>query len=165
MTMALAFTSGALLEQPRGTGMSEEAKGVDEKVIQRQKVERQSAVLGDSENAILTRAVEILIEHAEDDWDGYEARAVNRDSLVNALSLALLLGTQYPSPEMAVDPDGEVTLDWICGAGRVFSISTSATGRLAYAWMKGNDQGSATSQLSGRTVPDEIVSVLRRVIG
>jgi hypothetical protein len=44
-------------------------------------------------------------------------------------------------PEVSIDPDGAISLDWMPSRTRAFSISVDDSGRLAYAWMDGSDRG------------------------
>jgi hypothetical protein len=50
-----------------------------------------------------------------------------------AIRFASLLPSSVPLPEIAADPDGEVSFDWIGNFNNVFSVSVDRNGRLAYA--------------------------------
>jgi len=61
-----------------------------------------------------------------------------------------------PLPELAPEPDGAVSLDWMCSSSRALSISIGESPRLAYAWLIGSQKGSGVAQFSGETIPDSI---------
>jgi hypothetical protein len=67
-----------------------------------------------------------------------------------------------PLPEVAVDPDGEFSLDWIKDATHMLSASVSVTGELNYGAVYG------ASYQHGREAPNEdslaeLVRLIRRV--
>src|SRR5688572_1575275 len=53
-----------------------------------------------------------LAEHAEPDWDGYGAVPVSPVAAEHALRLIKLLPLGTRPPEVTVDPDGEIALEW-----------------------------------------------------
>src|SRR5437899_5888872 len=59
--------------------------------------------------------------------------SVDRYTVRAALAFAELLPRSLPAPEIASDPDGEVSFDWLGPAGKMFSVSVSRNGRIAYA--------------------------------
>ena len=67
-------------------------------------------------------------------------------------------------PEIAVDPDGAVSLDWVPSRNRMLSISISGEhDRLAYAWIDGADRGSAVSRFDGGTIPQRLLQAIASV--
>jgi hypothetical protein len=71
----------------------------------------------------------LLISDATDK----ETIAVNEDTARQAMTFAILLPKSLPIPEVAADPDGEISFDWIGKAGKMFSASIGADGRISYA--------------------------------
>jgi len=79
------------------------------------------------------------------DWLTSEILELSRESALNvagpidedtqraAIRFATLLPSSVPVPEIAADPDGEVSFDWIGNSYNVFSVSVDRNGRLAYA--------------------------------
>ena len=82
----------------------------------------------------LNTALDELVR--DDDQHDVPAGAVDR-----ALRLVRALPPDLPPPEVAIDPDGAISLDWIPSRTRMFSISVGESDRLAYAWMNGSDRG------------------------
>ena len=67
------------------------------------------------------------------DFADSETVPVTTDTANQALTFALLLPRSLPIPEVAADPDGEISFDWIGNAGKMFSVSVGANGRVSYA--------------------------------
>jgi hypothetical protein len=66
-------------------------------------------------------------------WDGYAAASASCESYLRAKRFIKALPANFLAPEVAVDPDGEVSLEWYCPTGRVFSVSIGANDGLTYA--------------------------------
>lgn len=85
----------------------------------------------------LLRLIEGLLQaesmYSEDNWDGYEAKGINRESRQNAFNFALSLPSTIPTPEIYVDPDGEVAFEWYEDKRKVFSISFGSKNKISYA--------------------------------
>jgi hypothetical protein len=76
------------------------------------------------------------------DWTAWRA-----ESFVRALPEGL------PLPEVAREPDGGISLDWIRSRDRMFSVSVTATGRLGFAWLDGVDRGHGVARFDGGRLP------------
>jgi len=74
-----------------------------------------------------------------------------------AVEFASLLPRSLPAPEVAPDPDGDISFDWLGRSGKIFSVSIDASGRLAYAGRFGEkSKVHGTEQLS-EVCPQEII--------
>jgi hypothetical protein len=73
------------------------------------------------------------------------------------------LPTTAPTPDVGVDPDGEVSIDWDFGPRRILSVSVGPTGRLVYAALVGPNKVRGTEWLH-EAVPEPILDVLSRLI-
>lgn len=62
-----------------------------------------------------------------------EVTAVSKDTAKEAIRFARLLPKSLPIPELAADPDGDISFDWIGKNGKIFSASIDGSGRVAYA--------------------------------
>lgn len=58
---------------------------------------------------------------------------VSKETAEAAIEFASLLPRSFPTPAVASDPDGEIIFDWAGPSGKMFTVSVSNTGRLAYA--------------------------------
>ena len=111
-----------------------------------------------------SREINTLIsECADDDWDGYGAKAVDNASCFRAICFMVALPTDVPPPEVGVDPDGEVSLDWIVGPQRVFSVSIGGKGELHYAGLFGRARSCGNETFLGE-VPAAVSHNLRRLL-
>lgn len=102
-----------------------------------------------------------LVGQALDGGDSDHSR-VSSETAFQASRLAQLLPRSQPIPEIAADPDGEISFDWIGPSGRMFSVSVDAVGRLAYAGRFGeNSKIHGVEQLSD-SCPPEIIRGIER---
>jgi hypothetical protein len=62
-----------------------------------------------------------------------ESNAVTIETAQQAMTFAMSLPKYLPIPEVAADPDGEISFDWIGKSGKMFSVSIGADGRISYA--------------------------------
>ena len=109
---------------------------------------------GSLENAFREASVE--------DWDGYGARPADR--LAGRVTQEFLehLPTTFPSPEVSIDPDGEVSLEWYREPRWVLSVSISRTGRLSYAALFGREKMHGTQYFESG-IPQEILGMIRKL--
>jgi hypothetical protein len=80
----------------------------------------------------------VRLEAATADWDGYGALPVDDLTYRQAKAFLHVLPINIPEPEVAADPDGEVSLSWRRTPNQVFSVSIGGTGRLSYAGLFGD---------------------------
>ncbi|HKN75513.1 MAG TPA: hypothetical protein VJW94_10085 [Candidatus Acidoferrum sp.] len=85
---------------------------------------------------------------------------INEDAGQMAIKFATLLPTSIPVPEVGVDPDGEISFDWLGPSGKMFSVSVDKKGRLAYAGRFGEKRkNSGVEQLSDICPPEIILGI------
>lgn len=89
--------------------------------------------------------------------------AVPAGAVALASRLIRTLPRDLPSPEVAIDPDGAISLDWIPSRTRAFSISVGDSDRLAYAWMNGSDRGHGAVRFAD-SVPRSLLSQLKEIV-
>ncbi len=80
-----------------------------------------------------------------------------------ASRFARVLPHSLPLPQVAVDPDGAISLDWVPSRTRAFSISADDSGRLAYAWMNGSDRGHGVVRFED-SIPAPLLAQLTELI-
>jgi hypothetical protein len=145
-----------------GNAMSAEARLVQEgakAIVAR--VEHSDALFG-SKTAVISELWGLACSHGEPYWDGGEAFAVDRAAVALAVAFVRALPDDCKMPEVAVDPDGAVSLDWIPSRQRMLSVSFAGNSdRLAYAWIDGTDRGSAVARFDMRTVPMRLLQAIR----
>jgi hypothetical protein len=95
-------------------------------------------------------------------WDGYGADAVHPSAVLNAYAFIDAFPSNVPMPEVAVDPDGEISFDWFNAPRRQFSISVGANNVLSYAGLFGRDKVAGSERFQG-TVPRVFLDYIKRV--
>jgi len=138
-----------------------DASGAADDVVREQ--ERSIALFGDKDAAI-SEVWDLLSEAAESGWDGEDAEPVDRIAAENAIELIRSLPRGLPMPEVAVDPDGEITLDWIVARSRLLTVSVGPTDQLAYAWLNGGHRGRAVIPFDGHIFPQPLIRLIRDVV-
>ncbi len=122
---------------PQNRGVSESANEVQRETEELQRNFSRSITFGEHLSEMIECLFEAKQEHAIDNWDGYEAKAIDEQSYQNAIRFILSLTPDIPTPEIGVEPDGEVVFEWYGGKRRVFSISIGSRNELTYAGLYG----------------------------
>jgi len=132
-----------------------------------------SAVLSSAESSIalfgakgeaLSHLATVSAESASDDWDGYGALPVLAEGIEAAAAFIRALPSKLPLPEPSVDPDGEISLEWIDAKDRIFSVSLGKSDRVAYAGIDGTDRWRGTEHFDGQTIPRFLLMGIERVM-
>jgi hypothetical protein len=118
--------------------------------------------LGSSREECRNRLVDAYSEGVTDGWDGYGASKVQPSTIQNARNFIESLPNNLPMPEVSIEPDGEVSFDWICSARRQFSISLGTRSVMSYAGLFGSDKVVGSERFQG-TLPRTLVEHIRRV--
>jgi hypothetical protein len=105
---------------------------------------------------------EIMAETARE--AGVGVVPVDRFGAFAALSFAYSLPRSLPNPEVAADPDGDITFDWLGSSGKMFSVSVSRTGRIAYAGRFGDKSKIHGIDQISASCPQEIIRGIARAI-
>lgn len=121
-----------------------------------------SVTLGETHRLALAALRETYEEAADNNWDGYGAMAVSPLVYYRAQRFLQILPPGFPVPEVGVDPDGEISLEWYRGPRKVFSVSLAGNGRLSYAGIFGLRSTHGTDFL-GDELPDAVVANLTRL--
>jgi hypothetical protein len=112
--------------------------------------------------ALISEIDQIMAETALKAGEGFAP--VDPEAASAALRLAYLLPRFLPTPEVASDPDGDISFDWLGRSGKMFSISVSKTGRIAYAGRFGDkSKFHGTDQLSASCPPEIILGIKRAI--
>jgi len=98
------------------------------------------------------------------DTGNEESVAVSDETARQALAFAMLLPRAMPIPEVAPDPDGEISFDWIGKSGKMFSVSISADGRISYAGRFGDKSKTHGIEQLSEVFPREILLGIEKAI-
>lgn len=110
----------------------------------------------------LSSLVEAVAETSLPNWDGHGADPVSPLAVYFAHQLLASIPETWPSPEIAVDPDGDVSLEWSNGPRSVLSVSVDSTGMLHYAALFGDTRFHGAEAFVDR-LPEAIMHGLSRI--
>lgn len=81
----------------------------------------------------------IAIREAQTEgWDGYDALPADPNAVKYAIAFLQNLPDDLPIPEFAIDPDGDVAIEWDYGPRLLISIRIARDGTLYYAGKDGH---------------------------
>jgi len=164
LSLQLGIAAIYSLARP-GSAVSREAEVIQLRAYRAvDSLERSRALLGQKSDS-LSHLSELATECSTDNWDGEEARAIDPAALDRAIDFIRALPEGVPQPEFAIEPDGEISLDWMPSRHKVLSISIGATDRLACAWIDGANRGHFVERFVGGRVPSRILSLIAETIG
>jgi len=118
--------------------------------------ERSHALFG-AKAATIAQIWALARECSEPGWNGEAARPVDQLAAISASDFIRALPYGVALPEIAPEPDGSISLDWIQSRNRLFTLSVGVNNRLAYAWLDGADKGHAVARFDGETIPSKIL--------
>ena len=95
-------------------------------------------------------------------WDGYNALPADIGSLIYAIHFMQQLPASQPIPEVGVDPDGLVALDWDYEPRRILSVRVANDGTIHYAGLDGSAVFHGTEILR-EGIPEAISAAISRV--
>ena len=145
-------------------GLGDEAGRVEFVFTEMQKHALASLSLGKAKQYALDSLYATFSEGCQAGWDGYEASTACYESYTRAKRFIEALPANFPAPEVALDPDGEVSLEWYAGPGRVFAISIGPNDELTYAGkFSPTRKTHGTEPFTGQ-VPKVILDHLRRLL-
>ena len=125
-------------------------------------LKRLRALFGSKEDA-LDRLYELAAECAAADWDGYDAEAVSQGAVERSALFIRRLPEDLPLPEISVEPDGEIALDWSPTPTQTFSVSIGTANRMACAWVNGTEHGHAVAYSNNGEIPSRILQEIQRI--
>ena len=122
-----------------------------------------SQALLDLKEDTLNRLYELAEECAEADWDGYDAEAVSQSAVEHSAHFIRRLPEDLLLPEISVEPDGEIALDWSPTPTQTFSVSIGTADRMACAWVNGTEHGHAVAYSNNGEIPSRILQEIQRI--
>lgn len=161
-----AFVAGSLMfKSPArsSSAVSAEASALLYKVALIEQDYERSIALFDKKARLLELLRELVEECSEDDWDGYGSSAANATAVANAESFIRVLPDHLVMPDLSVDPDGDISFDWIPDRTKTFTLSVSGSNRLAYAWIDGTDRGHAVAKFENGVVPARVLAEIESI--
>ncbi|HEY1462745.1 MAG TPA: hypothetical protein VGF44_04945 [Terriglobales bacterium] len=105
---------------------------------------------------LLSSEILSLIEEMDDSKLDREAAPVTINTVNTALKFAFLLPRSLPIPEVAADPDGEISFDW-AKSQKLFSVSIGANGIISYAGRFSEKSKVHGTEQFSEAIPPEIL--------
>lgn len=125
--------------------------------------ERSDSLFG-TKAAVISEIWKLADECGVADWDGNQALPMDEAAVDGAVALIRAFPAGIPMPEVAPEPDGSISLDWIPSRHRLFSISVGSSPRLAYSWLDGADKGHGVSQFDGWKIPARVLEGILSIV-
>lgn len=146
----------------RNYGVSSDAKSIREKSDESKQNFARTISFGDKLSHIIEELIRVKHEYSRENWDGYGAKSIDILSYDNALSFALSIPTNIPSPEVDVIPTGKVVFTWSEGKRKLFSVIIGNLNELSYAGLYGAISTYGVEFFSDG-MPETIVKNISRV--
>lgn len=109
---------------------------------------------------------QVFLECSEQDWDGYGAKEVEPAALLLAIGFLDKLPRYIATPEIAADPDGEISFEWFRADDTILTLSISSEGKLSFAGIFGKDKPHGIENYDmGQDIPSDILWYLSRYFG
>lgn len=143
-------------------GVSDDANTLHKQIAEIEDDSYKSIVLGEKNVKITQALMNILEECAHPNWDGYGAKPIDKESYHESLRFVQYLPNSIPSPEVTIEPDGEIAFEWFNNKRRVFSISIGRNGELTYAGLFGYNKAHGT-EFFGDELPKTILESIQKV--
>lgn len=148
----------------KGSAVSEEAETIRVAASKLARSAESSQALFGDKQVVLSELQTIAEDCSDDDWDNSGAMAIDAAALQKAEDAIRSLPDGFPLPEVAPEPDGSLSMDWIRTPYRLYSLSVGPINRLAYAWLDGTDKGHGVVGFDGVRLPERILSDIERII-
>lgn len=144
-------------------GVSEDADSLRNELRRIRDDSITSITVGGLYRVALEDLAQIVSECTEANWDGYDAEPVELLAIPYVVTIVESLPVGFPTPEIAAEPDGEISLDWHLGPRRAFSVSVARNGRLSYAGLFGRSEVHGTEYMADG-IPEPILEGIRRAV-
>jgi hypothetical protein len=161
MTVSTLAFRGSSWSVALNNGQSDEAAVISEQARETEGVS--PSVTMDRQAMALELLTSALSEAQADNWDAYGARAPHVRAVYEAIRFIKCLPTSVPSPEVAIDADGDVALEWDRGPRFIFSVRVDKDGKLHYAGLFGHATKHG-SEFFGEGIPREVLTGIERLV-
>jgi hypothetical protein len=139
---------------------------VSEEWVRRSVTVRGSAVFPHFAESVQQQLRDVVACANHDNWDGMKSLAANRRAVRQANRfLSMLPPSAFRSivPEVTVDPDGEIAIEWYVSPSQLFSVSIGANGRLAWAGIIDGEEVPGHAMMKQR-IPQELLDYINQLV-
>lgn len=160
--LGIMMAGTAFLARHTERGVSEEAKAIQELVLEIERDIERSIALGKPYEDARTALALVTREASVPNWDGYDARQIEPATYENALRFLQNLPRSVPAPEISAEPDGEIALDWHVEGVGTLSVSIGPGSVVNYAGLFGKNKVYGT-EYWGDEIPGPIIDNVVRL--
>jgi hypothetical protein len=160
--MSATYQSRIPCESPSSYGLGDDAGKVESLLWQLTESTYETVSLGKPKKDAMDHLYKYFCASCEPEWEVCGASAVSFEAYLKAEKFIQALPTSFPVPEVAVDPDGEISLEWYRGSGRVFSVSIGPGDDLSYAGLFGPNKVHGTETFNA-AIPKVVLENIRRL--
>jgi hypothetical protein len=119
---------------------------------------------GDQRWQVKTELWELFEDCCSDDWDEYEAKGITSECLDVGLEFLDKLPAFVTNPEVAADPDGELSFEWFKSEDMMLTVSVSSERKISYAGIFGQAKAHGVDNF-GLEIPTTVLRYLSRYFG
>lgn len=116
-------------------------------------------------NNIIKSINDIINKYKEDNSNG-ECGLLTAEKTIHRtkLFMFLLSYNNLPIPELSVEPDGAISLNWIKEKDRMFSVSIKNDNIISCAWINKDKRGHYNSVFIGISIPNTVIENINRTM-
>jgi len=106
---------------------------------------------------------ETYSECADNDWDGYGAKAMTAATYDEAIRFLNSLPSNVPLPEIIPEPSGEIGFEWNNGINKILAASVGGTNMITYAGILGKSNKAHGTEIFNDSTPANILENIKRI--
>jgi len=161
MTLALAYEPTFYVPRPFDTALGDDARAL-RRIGDNLPYSSPSIGSSTRHEAILEALTSAFQESDVPGWDGYGARPAQFSAMLYAIDFIQRLPPSFPIPDVGVDKDGDIALEWDYEPRRLLSIRVASDGTMHYAGLSGLAIFNGTEVLS-EGIPEPVSVAIGRV--
>ncbi len=140
------------------------ANFVDQQIKNIRDILQESNALGFTAKGTFQQLYEVFEECSSEGWDGEQAKPISEEVLRYAERFLNSFPLGIEAPEIGVEPDGAITLEWYRSPNKVVSISINPNCWVYYAALIGTSKRhGADYSLMG--ISDDLLKIISQITG
>lgn len=162
--MSTQFVNPSTWIEHAGTsGVSMEARYVEEQSLQQRNHALNSIALGSARKRLLDELFDLNEECRCKGWDGYSADPITIETYRKVYAFIESLPNGLLAASIGAEPDGSVSLEWHKNSRHTLSVSIAPTGEIHYAALIGLSISFGTVPFYGE-VPEIVLTLAQKAI-
>jgi len=122
-----------------------------------------SVTVGERYRSVDEAVFKAIIECSDDNWDGYNAKAVDIKSYVTAQKFIHMIPTTIPIPEIDIEVNGNFIFEWYAGRRKVIDVVAERGDILVFAVLDGDEKINGTVVLR-EEMPRRVIENLQPIL-